>query len=140
MQKVDSSNYVELATRTEAPVTNEMKGRFTETGNIRLLHAGIGMATEAGEFLDALKKHLFYGKPVDRTNLAEEIGDLMWYCALALSELDAEFDATLRTNILKLAARYGSKFTEFAAENRDLKTERQILECFNNDHFDREEN
>ena len=32
------------------------------------------------------------------------------------------------TNIAKLKARYGDKFTEQAASERDLDTEREILE------------
>ena len=125
---VDSYSYVNYATNTEAPVTDEMKERFNNDENIRLLHAGIGMATESGEFLDMLKKHLYYGKPLDKVNLAEEVGDLMWYCAVAMHVLDIDFNDVLETNIKKLAARYPEKFTEFHAENRDLDSERQILE------------
>lgn len=125
---VDSYSYVNYATNTEAPVTDEMKERFNNDENIRLLHAGIGMATESGEFLDMLKKHLYYGKPLDKVNLAEEVGDLMWYCAVAMDVLDIDFNDVLETNIKKLAARYPEKFTEFHAENRDLDSERQILE------------
>lgn len=125
---IDSSNYVKNATNTEAPITGDMVVRFSKSENIRLLHAGIGMATESGEFLDMLKKHLYYGKPLDKVNLAEEVGDLMWYCALAMDALGIDFNQVLETNIKKLAARYPEKFTEFDAENRNLDTERQILE------------
>lgn len=125
---ITSKNYVQFATRTESPVTEALIGRASNEGNIRLLHAGMGMATEAGEFIDALKKHLFYGKPLDRVNLAEEVGDLLWYCALALDELGVDFDSVLETNIKKLSARYPEKFTEHHAENRNLEVERNILE------------
>lgn len=125
---INSTNYIKFATATEAPINDDMNTRFHESDNIRLLHAGIGMATESGEFLDMLKKHLYYGKELDKINLAEEIGDLMWYCALAMDVLGVDFDQVLETNIKKLAARYPEKFTEFHAENRNLDTERQILE------------
>lgn len=125
---IDSSNYVKNATNTEAPITGDMIVRFGKSENIRLLHAGIGMATESGEFLDMLKKHLYYGKPLDKVNLAEELGDLIWYCSLAMDTLGIDFNKVLETNIKKLAARYPEKFTEFDADNRDLDTERQILE------------
>lgn len=116
------SDYQKDALRTESTVFN------LEAGDDRLLHAGIGLATESGEFLDALKKHIFYGKPLDRTNLKEEIGDLMWYCAIALDELDSTFGEVQETNIAKLKARYPDKFTEERAETRDLVKERKILE------------
>lgn len=125
---IDSSNYVKNATNTEAPITGDMVVRFSKSENIRLLHAGIGMATETGEFLDMLKKHLYYGKTLDKVNLAEELGDLCWYIAIAMDVLDIDFNDVLETNIKKLAARYPEKFTEFHAENRDLDSERQILE------------
>jgi len=116
------SSYQQDALRTESTVFN------MEDGDARLLHAGIGLATESGEFLDALKKHVFYGKPLDRTNLKEEVGDLMWYCAIALDELDSTFSEVQDTNIAKLRARYPDKFTEERAETRDLVKEREILE------------
>lgn len=115
-------NYVQQALRTESAIFN------VENGDDRLLHAGIGVATEGGEFLDALKKHLFYGKPLDRTNLKEEIGDLFWYLAIACDELGTTFEEVQATNIAKLTARYPDKFTEDKAENRDLGAERKILE------------
>ena len=125
---ITSTTYVENVLRTESPVTREMIERFSNPENIRLLHAGMGMVTEAGEFIDMLKKHLFYGKPLDKVNLAEEVGDSEWYCGLAIDILKTTFDEVLTTNIKKLQARYPEKFTEHHAENRDLKTERKILE------------
>ncbi|MCB0357936.1 MAG: nucleoside triphosphate pyrophosphohydrolase family protein, partial [Bdellovibrionales bacterium] len=96
--------------------------------NIRLLHGAIGLATEAGEFLDALKKHIYYGRELDRVNLAEELGDIFWYCAIIADELNVPFAKIMETNIEKLKARYGEKFTEEKAENRNLTVEREILE------------
>lgn len=47
-----------------------------------LWHGACGMLTEIGEVADAYKKHEIYGKPLNRTNVLEELGDLMWYVAL----------------------------------------------------------
>lgn len=126
--RMTSQNYVQTATATEAPVTQEMIDRISRPEVIRLLHAAIGLATESGEFLDMLKKHIFYGKPLDLINAAEEIGDTMWYTALAVDILKTTLDDVMTVNIKKLAARYPEKFTEHHAENRDLITERAILE------------
>jgi NTP pyrophosphatase (non-canonical NTP hydrolase) len=94
----------------------------------RLLHAGMGMTTESGEFVDALKKHIYYGKPIDRTNLIEELGDQLWYVAVAIDALGTSFEDVMRINIEKLRERYGDKFTDEAAVNRDLEAERKVLE------------
>jgi NTP pyrophosphatase (non-canonical NTP hydrolase) len=125
---MNSKEYIQDAIRTEADDFQAMDIRLYEDGTKRLLHSGIGMATEAGEFLDALKKHIFYGKELDRVNLKEELGDLFWYMAIACDELDIEFEPIMERNIEKLKARYGEKFSETRAEKRDLKRERVILE------------
>ena len=141
---MDNKTYQKSALRTNGPdrkgVFARLNGHhpkevvvFQENNAPRdktqdLLHASMGLVTEAGEFQDMLKKHVFYGKPLDEVNLKEEIGDLLWYCAIALEALDTDFQAVMQTNIDKLKARYPEKFTEEKAENRDLAKERKILE------------
>jgi len=121
--------YQGLAHCTEAPVNEAMLQRFSDPTTVRLVHAAIGMCTEAGEFQDQLKKHLFYGKPLDAVNLAEEIGDAAWYLALAANAIGIDLLDVLSKNISKLQGRYPEKFSEQAALNRDLDNERRILEA-----------
>ena len=125
---MDTKSYVNNAIKTESKNFDEIGSRLSTVRNQRLLHAGIGLATESGEFLDALKKHIFYGKDLDTVNLSEEMGDLFWYCALIADELGVDFSQVMETNIAKLKARYGEKFSEDKAQKRDLGVERQILE------------
>jgi uncharacterized protein YabN with tetrapyrrole methylase and pyrophosphatase domain len=61
-------------------------------------------------------------------NLAEEMGDLFWYIAVICDALEVSFEDVMERNIAKLKARYGDKFTEHAATNRNLEEERRILE------------
>lgn len=121
-------NYIEKAIKTESKDFDKISNRLQDKSMIRLLHAGMGLATESAEFLDALKKAIYYGKELDKVNLAEEMGDILWYCATTLDELGVSFEEVMEKNIAKLEARYPEKFTEEKAENRDLKTERDILE------------
>lgn len=125
---MNTEQYVQDAIRTESQDFEAIGKRLSDKGTQRLLHGGIGLATESGEFLDALKKQIFYGKPLDRVNLAEELGDLFWYCAVIADELGVSFEQIMDTNIKKLKARYGDKFTEERADKRNLTKERQILE------------
>lgn len=125
---METQEYINNAIRTEARDFKAIGERLQSVENQRLLHGGIGLATEAGEFLDALKKHIFYGKEVDKVNLREEMGDIFWYCAIIADQLDVDFKDVMERNITKLKARYGDKFTESKANTRDLKTEREILE------------
>lgn len=98
-----------------------------------ILHGGIGICTEAGELLDAMKKCLFYGKDLDLVNLKEELGDLLWYVAVIMRQVGFTFEEVFDVNIAKLRARYPEKFTEYDALNRDLEKEREVLENKNLD-------
>ena len=93
-----------------------------------IIHAAIGIATEAGEFLDPIKKSMFYSKPVDLVNMDEEIGDIMWYIAIYCNARGIQLSDVLATNINKLRKRYPEKFTNEHAINRDLEEERAVLE------------
>lgn len=122
-----SKKYIDDALKTESRDMGPVLDRVDEK-SIRLIHAGLGLATETAEIQDALKKHIFYGKPLDRVNLAEEMGDVFWYLAILADELGVSFEDTMDKNIAKLKKRYGDKFTETAAINRDVAAERKILE------------
>ena len=125
------NEYQKLAEVTESKDFVAIAERIGTVENIRLLHALLGLSSEVGEFADALKKHIFYGKPLDKINLSEESGDLMWYLALAANVPGMlSLDESMHRNIAKLKARYGDKFSEYAASNRDLESERKILEGF----------
>ena len=121
--------YQKLAEVTESKDFEKISQRISTVENIRLLHALLGLSSEVGEFADQLKKHIFYGKPLDKINLSEESGYLLWYLALAANVPGMQsMDENSNRNIAKLTARYGDKFSEFAASNRSLEKERNILE------------
>jgi NTP pyrophosphatase (non-canonical NTP hydrolase) len=125
---MNSKDYQENTLITDLMDYGPVIERLSNIHTVRLLHAAMGLCTEAGEFMDMLKKHILYGKPLDEINLKEELGDKLWYTALALDELKSTFDQCMETNIEKLRARYPNKFTEHDALNRDLTKERKILE------------
>lgn len=102
-------------------------GFHTDKVSERVIHAAMGISTEANEILDAVKKTLFYGKPLDKVNLKEEIGDCFWYLALLADELGVSFEEVMETNINKLKARYPEKYTDDLAINRDTDKEYEIL-------------
>jgi NTP pyrophosphatase (non-canonical NTP hydrolase) len=89
----------------------------------KMLHAVIGLVTESSELLDQFKKHIFYKKELDLVNVKEEMGDVMRYVAILLRELDLDFHQILDDNITKLKKRYGEKFDEGKAANRDIDNE-----------------
>ena len=126
------NEYQQLALRTEsvdkALDTLGMSGSYNRMRLIRLLHGAVGMNTEQAELADMLKKHLFYGKDLDLVNVLEEVGDALWYCAVALDAAGYTMEEAMLRNIAKLRARYPEKFDEGRALERNLDTERKILE------------
>ncbi len=93
--------------------------------NPRLFHAIVGIATESTELLEALNLD---GKSMDNINIAEELGDLDWYKAIATDELGIEWITILETVIKKLKKRYPNAYTNEDAINRNLDQEREVLE------------
>ena len=120
--------YVENVLKTESVNHKAITLRLMPPETQRLLHGAMGVVTEAGELMDALKKQVFYGTEPDKVNIKEEIGDLFWYIGILCDTLNVTFEEIFETNIAKLKARYGDKFGETQALNRDLKKEREILE------------
>lgn len=125
---VTPDQYIEKVLTTESIDFNKISERLSNPHLLRLLHSGMGLATEAGEFVDQLKKHIFYGKDIDLINLFEELGDLLWYVGIALDEIGLPMEECFERNIAKLQARYKGKFSETKAEDRNLDAERRILE------------
>lgn len=124
---MNSDDYLHLSTRSESVDVEQIFKRLARIGTVRLLHAAIGLSTESGEFSDQLKRHVFYGKELDKTNLKEEAGDLLWYLSIALNEIGSSFSEVMAMNIAKLKARYPEKFSELKAEERDLAKEAEAM-------------
>lgn len=68
--------------------------------------AGLGLAGEAGEAADLIKKHLHHAAPLDRDKLKKELGDVLWYLTLACRLGGFTLEDVMRTNIAKLRARH----------------------------------
>lgn len=86
-----------------------------------LLHMAVGIAGEAGELLDAIKKVAIYGKDIDLENVIEELGDLEFYMTGLRDQLGITRDETLEATIEKLNVRYssGSYSNEQAQQRAD---------------------
>ena len=93
----------------------------------RVCHAIIGIMTEAGELGEALHSALESGE-FDRVNVLEEMFDGDWYKAIGTDALGEDWSNQWDRIINKLRARFGDKFSEEAAKNRNLERERQELE------------
>jgi len=128
VNKLNDKEYQTLANVTAVEFSEKHSKVIPSEKLFHLLHCGMGLSTEANEFLDQLKRHIFYGKDLDEVNLREELGDMFWYMALICEKMGWDINDIKRNNINKLSKRYPNKFSEFRAEHRDLDAEREILE------------
>lgn len=92
--------------------------RFFPTKTESMLHAAVGISSEAGELLDAVKKVWVYNKPLDTDNLIEELGDLEFYMQALRFQLGVSREQILQANITKLEKRYPTGYTDAAAQAR----------------------
>ncbi len=75
-----------------------------------LQNAAMGLAGEAGEFIDQVKKTLFQGHPLDSTKLVNELGDILFYAELAAIALNIDTKTVRERNMHKLRTRYPDGF------------------------------
>jgi NTP pyrophosphatase (non-canonical NTP hydrolase) len=122
------------AGHTEALTRRKLAGdestvRTLTNINPRVVHAIIGLATEAVELLEALHEAVENGTELDGVNILEELGDLNWYHAIAVDALGGDWEQIQETNIAKLRKRNkGKSFNADATINRDVDAERALLE------------
>ncbi len=110
MQKLSLNDYQQLAARTSGAGGD---------GERRLTIAALGLAGEAGEFANMVKKLTAHGHDIDAETLAEELGDVMWYVAEAASALDIPLGEIGQQNVDKLRQRYPDGFSQERSINRE---------------------
>ena len=72
----------------------------------------LGLAGEAGEVVDDIKKRIFHGREVPMEHTKEELGDVLWYIANIATECHLSLEEILEENVEKLLARYPEKYKE----------------------------
>ena len=77
-----------------------------------------GLNGEAAEFSEHNKKVLYQGKTLDKEHLKKELGDVLFYAAVAAIALDVTLEEVIQCNIDKLTARYPTGFTVQNSEVR----------------------
>lgn len=88
-----------------------------------LMYTALGLAGEAGELANKIKKLYRDGfAPEDfaaiRESLIKEIGDTLWYAAAMATELDADLGAAAAYNVAKLRDRARRGVLSGSGDNR----------------------
>lgn len=105
----DLDNYQREALRTAGPSVGTRDGWAM---------AAMGLAGEAGEVVELLKKHMFHGHPLDRYRLTKELGDVLWYAAVLSEMAGVKLSEVAAANVVKLRARYPDGFEVARSVNR----------------------
>lgn len=117
-RRMSADEYQQQAARTlidapDAEYTNH---------EIMLVWNALGLAGEAGEVADTVKKAVFHQHGLDRDELIKELGDVLWYVAALCSKLDTPMSEVMERNIAKLKKRYPEGYSADASKARaDLK-------------------
>ena len=101
-EQVDFDDYQRLAMRTKNPDLDPKLAKAI---------AALGLAGEAGETADYIKKVVGHAHEIDASHLAKEIGDVIWYCASLCDEFGLSLEEVAEMNIEKLRRRYPAGFS-----------------------------
>ena len=95
------NEYQELALRTSRNDIDSVA---------HLTNGCLGLAGEAGECADLLKKALFQDGREIKEKMIDELGDVLWYVAEAAAAMGVWLDDIAKHNIEKLQRRYPDGF------------------------------
>lgn len=91
--------------------------------NQALEYLTLGLTGEAGEIANKVKKLIRDGADVEGYNdklvqITNEVGDVLWYCAMLANELDANMGNIMEQNLHKLADRKSRGVISGSGDNR----------------------
>lgn len=89
-----------------------------EAADIEILGA-MGLAGEAGEYVEHVKKVRFHDHDENHDAAAKELGDVLWYLAVAAKQRGLTLEQVAVMNIDKLKARYPFKFDAKRSQKRE---------------------
>lgn len=116
--KMTPQEYVRLAMRTNVDMGMQSN----------VVHSALLLSSEAGEIVSEVKRMYAYGKCLDKANIKEELGDIMWGIALMCNTLDIDLEDVMKSNIAKLEARYPDlKYDADKSLNRDVAAEKAAM-------------
>lgn len=96
----------------------ELSSRTANNHEYALANFGLGIAGEAGEVADLIKKVVFHNHVIDKQNVCKELGDVLWYLSQIATLAGLTLDKVAETNVKKLKERYPEGFSTEKSINR----------------------
>lgn len=100
---------------------NEYQEISTRTANkhdYELANYGLGIAGEAGEVAELVKKAVFHGHDIPKEKIKKELGDVLWYLSNIARLAGMTLEEVATANIEKLMERYPNGFSKERSINR----------------------
>jgi len=82
----------------------------TSNAESDIVNGALGLAGEAGEVVELIKKHRYHGRDLDLDALKKEIGDVLWYLAEIATQAGLSLDDCAAHNLAKLRERHPVRF------------------------------
>jgi NTP pyrophosphatase (non-canonical NTP hydrolase) len=123
---MDAEIYQELAARTLI----DKPGFKISDDDIMIIWNAIGLAGEAGEVCEAIKKGIFHQHGLDRGSLQKELGDVCWYLAALCTKLGLDLGEVMSANIEKLKARYPDGYSSNNSKRRVDIAEQELRQLY----------
>ena len=105
---LDAWDYYSQSSPNKPMTLNDYQRLAAETAiyssSHRLLYPALGLAGEAGEVANKIKKMLRDNK-FDREGVAAELGDVLWYVAALARDLNVDLQDLAKQNLDKLYSR-----------------------------------
>lgn len=108
---ITANDYQRAALRTASGMNYENYGM--------LMNGVLGLCGETGEVADIVKKATFQGHELDKEHVAEELGDVAWYLAIAAYAIGYNLGDIFQGNVDKLKKRYPDGFDKSRSINRE---------------------
>ncbi|MEM1268425.1 MAG: nucleoside triphosphate pyrophosphohydrolase family protein [Bacteroidota bacterium] len=110
-----ANEYQRLAARTLiAEPENELTGPES-----MVVWNALGLAGEAGEVADLIKKGVFHQHGVSRDTIRDELGDVLWYVAALCTNHGLTLEEVMEANVEKLKQRYPEGYSSERSINRE---------------------
>jgi NTP pyrophosphatase (non-canonical NTP hydrolase) len=116
---MDAQKYQELAARTRSEI-RDLEISSTDLG---ILASALGLAGEAGEVADIIKKGYFHKHRIYHNQIRKELGDCLWYLSDLCTSFGFDLGDIMAENIEKLKVRYPEGFSSADSQARVDKDE-----------------